>query len=474
MTDKTFDIGIIGLGVMGRNFALNITDHGYSVIGLDTDVDKAAELEKEGQDHPVEGTADAEKFVSALKKPRNAMMLVPAGNTVDAVIEELQPILDEGDLIIDGGNSHFRDTDRRFNALEQEGIHYMGVGISGGEKGARHGPSIMPGGSEDAYSRIRPIFEAAAARVEDEPCVSWLGTGSAGHYVKMVHNGIEYGIMQLIAECYDLMKRGLGFSNDRLHKVFHDWNKNELESYLVEITSRIFIQPDDRSDGRLIDAILDRAKQKGTGQWTSQEAMELQVPTPTIDLAVGMRALSANKEERVHASQLLEPPYEEFKDDEKPFVKRLHNALYFGMVVTYAQGLAQLQAASTAYNYNLTLADVAKLWRGGCIIRSGLLKPIRSAYTQHPNLANLMVATPFSKELNKRQSDLRFTVRHATKLGIPVPALMTCLAYFDGYRSERLPANLIQAQRDYFGSHTYERMDSEGTFHTNWDEPQEV
>lgn len=468
MDKQNFDIGMVGLGVMGRNFALNIADNGYPVMGLDKDQDKVSALEKEAGQKNVSGTAEPKAFISALKKPRTVMMLVPAGKAVDSVIGELVPLLDKGDLIIDGGNSHFTDTGRRYKELEEQGIHFMGVGISGGEKGARYGPSIMPGGSKEAYSRVQPIFEAAAAKVNGEPCVTWLGPGSAGHYVKMVHNGIEYGLMQLIAECYDLMKRGLDLSNDRLHQVFSEWNDGELESFLIEITAHIFTRQDDKSDGYLIDAILDSAGQKGTGKWASQDAMELQVPTPGIDIAVAMRDLSAYKEERVHARQFLEGPNAPFHGDKKQFIKQLRSGMYFSMITTYAQGLALLHAASAAYNYDLKLEGAAKIWRGGCIIRAGLLEPIREAYSRHEHLSNILVTPHFSKELLKRQQDLRSVVSRAAELGIPAPGLMASLAYFDGYRSERLPANLIQAQRDYFGSHSYERIDAEGTFHTQW------
>jgi len=468
MDNKKHEIGIIGLGVMGRNFAFNIADHGYSVIGLDKDADKVSKLTDQAGDKNVSGTDTPEAFVAGLQKPRAAMMLVPAGKAVDAVIDELLPLLNDGDLIIDGGNSHFTDTNRRFAKLKNGGVHYLGVGISGGEKGARFGPSIMPGGDEKAYERVRPIFESAAAHVNNEPCVTWLGPGSAGHYVKMVHNGIEYGVMQLLAECYDLLKQGTGYSNPELHQVFKTWNEAELSSFLVEITAEIFAQPDDKSGEDLIDMILDSAKQKGTGKWSSQDAMELQVPTPVIDMAVAMRNMSAYKEERVHAAGVLDGPSISFDGDKKSFEELLRNALYFGMLATYAQGMALLQAASKTYDYNLDLEEVAKIWRGGCIIRADLLEPIRSAYQNNRNLPNLMVDPHFSKELMQRQADLRAVVQQATKWGISAPALMTSLAYFDGYRSNYLPANLIQAQRDYFGSHTYERVDAEGTFHTQW------
>ncbi|HYW34905.1 MAG TPA: NADP-dependent phosphogluconate dehydrogenase [Balneolaceae bacterium] len=470
MEKEKFDIGMVGLGVMGRNFVLNIADHDYAVVGLDNDEDKASALEKEAGQQKVQGTTSPEAFISGLKKPRAVMMLVPAGKAVDSVIDELIPLLDEGDLIIDGGNSHFTDTNRHYTKLKEKNIHFMGVGISGGEKGARFGPSIMPGGSEKAYDRVQSIFEAAAAEVKGDPCVTWLGPGSAGHYVKMVHNGIEYGLMQLIAECYDIMKRGLGFDNDKLHQVFKKWNEAELSSFLMEITADIFAQPDDKSNGRLIDAILDSAKQKGTGKWASQDAMDLQVPIPTIDMAVAMRDISAYKEERAHASEVLQGPENHLDVDPDIFVGRLRNAMYFSMIAAYAQGMALLRAASDEYEYELNYQDIAKIWRGGCIIRADLLEEIRAAYVSNPTLTNLLIAPSLSDELKKCQADLRFVIGKASNAGIPAPALMASLGYYDSYRSKRLPANLIQAQRDNFGSHTYERTDIEGTFHTEWND----
>ncbi len=470
MNEETYDIGMIGLGVMGRNFVLNMADNGYAVIGLDNDEEKAKALKKESDEQVVEGVTSVEKFIAGLKKPRSVMMLVPAGKAVDAVIEELLPLLDEGDLIIDGGNSHFTDTNRHFKEVEDKNLHFMGVGISGGEKGARYGPSIMPGGSKEAYPRVQPIFEGAAAHVDEEPCVTWLGPGSAGHYVKMVHNGIEYGLMQLIAECYDLMKRGLGYCNDRLHEVFQEWNEGELSSFLMEITAEIFVQPDDKSAARLIDVILDSAKQKGTGKWASQDAMDLQVPIPTLDMAVAMRDISAYKEERIHASRTLSGPDKELKNDSGNFIKQLRNAMYFSMITAYAQGIALLREASKEYEYNLNYEDIAKIWRGGCIIRAELLEKIRAAYQNNSELANLLIDQKLSGELINRESDIRSVVGKAADAGIPAPAMMASLGYYDSYRSARCPANLIQAQRDNFGSHTYERIDANGSFHTEWND----
>jgi 6-phosphogluconate dehydrogenase len=389
---------------------------------------------------------------------------------VDSVIQDVLPHLEPGDMIIDGGNSHFKDTDLRAQTLAEKEILYLGVGISGGEHGARHGPSMMPGGPKDAYERVRPIFDAVAAHVNGEACMTYLGPGSAGHYVKMVHNGIEYGLMQLIAEAYDLMKRGLGLTDDELHAVYNQWNHAELNGYLMEITANIFLHVDEQTGKRLIDVILDAAKQKGTGMWTSQDAMDLQVPVPTIDIAVAMRNLSAFESERVAASKALGGPTPAFQGDREGFLGRLRNALYTAMIITYAQGMAQLRSASQAYEYDLDLEAVARIWRGGCIIRAALLEDIRTAYRTQPDLANLLVDSHFSQEVVARQEDLRTVVRTAAGLGIPTPGLMVSLAYFDGYRSAWLPANLIQAQRDYFGAHTYERVDARGVFHTRWEE----
>jgi 6-phosphogluconate dehydrogenase len=373
---------------------------------------------------------------------------VPAGQVVDNVIHDVLPHLDTGDLIIDAGNSHFKDTDLRAKSLAEKGILYMGVGVSGGEEGARHGPSLMPGGPQEAYERVKPIFEAAAAHVEGDPCVTYLGPGSAGHYVKMVHNGIEYGLMQLIAESYDLLKRGLGLVDSELADVYAGWNKAELNGYLMEITAHIFTQVDERTGKRLVDVILDEAKQKGTGMWTSQDAMDIQVPTPVIDAAVVARNLSALKSEREAASQQLKGRTSRLKIDRAKFLDQLKGALYTAMIITYAQGMAQLRAASKVYDYSLNLADVARIWRGGCIIRAAVLEDIQAAYHANPDLPNLL---------------------NDSRLGQAVPCLMASLAYFDGYRSAWLPANLIQAQRDDFGAHTYERVDTKGVFHTHWE-----
>ena len=460
---------MIGLGVMGRNFVLNMADHGYSVAGYDIDREKVDALRKEAGSRKVYSSENLREFVGLLLEPRAVMMLVPAGPPVDSVIKDVVPHLKKGDLIIDGGNSYFRDTDRREKNLREKGIGYLGVGISGGERGARYGPSMMPGGPKTAYDRVKTLFEAASAHVDKEPCVTYLGPGSAGHYVKMVHNGIEYGLLQLIAETYDIMKRGLGLTNDELHEVYKSWNEKELNGYLIEITANIFSHTDDKTGKRLIDVILDAARQKGTGMWTSEDALELQVPVPTIDVAVAMRNLSAIEKERREASKVLKGPATEFKGDRKIFIERLRNALYAAVIVTYTQGMNQLRAASRAYKYGFDLEAVARIWRGGCIIRAALLEDICTAYRGQQDLRSLLSNAHFADAVVSRQDDLRMVVSTASELGIPAPALMISLAYFDAYRSAWLPANLIQAQRDYFGAHTYERVDAEGVFHTQWE-----
>ncbi len=468
MNKQTYQIGMIGLGVMGRNLLLNMADHGYAVGGYDNNPDQVQALRDEAGDRPILAADDLETLVQSLATPRALMMLVPAGKPVDSVIQALLPHLKLGDLIIDGGNSNFQDTDRRSHMLAAKGIHYLGVGISGGESGARHGPSMMPGGPRASYQVVRPIFEAAAAHVDGEPCVTYLGPGSAGHYVKMVHNGIEYGLMQLIAESYDLLKRGLNLNDDSLHEIFRKWDEGDLNGYLMQITADIFRQPDQETGRRLIDEILDEAKQKGTGMWTSQDAMNLQVPTPSIDTAVAMRNMSALQEQRDKASTRLNGPTIQLEVAPDEFLPHLERALYAAMLITYAQGFAQLRRASAVYEYGLDLAAVARIWRGGCIIRAALLEDIRDAFTEAPDLENLLLDPVLGQAIADRQADLRGMVETAVTLGLPTPGFMSTLGYYDSYRRAWLPANLIQAQRDYFGAHTYERVDEPGTFHTNW------
>jgi 6-phosphogluconate dehydrogenase len=466
---QQYEIGMIGLGVMGRNLVLNMADHGFSVAGYDKDPAKVESLRKESAERPVRGATNMLDFIAMLQKPCAIMMLVPAGAPVDSAIKDLLPHLDKGDLIIDAGNSYFKDTDLRAGTLAEKGIHFLGVGVSGGEEGARHGPSIMPGGPKDAYERVRPIFEAVAAKANGYPCVTWLGPGSSGHFVKMVHNGIEYAVMQLIAETYDLMKRGLGLNDDELHAIFCKWNNGELNGYLMEITSEIFSKTDEKAGKRIIDEILDIARQKGTGMWTSQSAMELQVPVPTIDLAVAMRDLSVFAKEREQAGAIYQRSKRRVAVNPDTFLSQLHSALFGGMIIVYAQGMALLAAASDKYDYNLDLEAVARVWRGGCIIRAALLEDICAAFQVRRDLPNLLLDPSLSRKVMEHQECLRQVVCRAAESGVPAPGLMVSLSYLDAYCSEWLPANLIQAQRDYFGAHTYERIDAKGTFHTEWE-----
>jgi 6-phosphogluconate dehydrogenase len=466
---QQYEIGMVGLGVMGRNLVLNMADHGFSIAGYDRDPKQVEALRKEAAELSIRGAATILDFIALLRKPRSIMLLVPAGTPVDSVIRELLPHLDKGDLIIDAGNSYFKDTDLRAGSLTTHGIQFLGVGVSGGEEGARRGPSIMPGGPREAYERVRPVFEAAAAKVSGEPCVTYLGPGSAGHFVKMVHNGIEYGVMQLIAETYDLMKRGAGLNDDELHEVFNSWNKYELNGYLMEITGHILSRKDEKTGKRMIDVILDVAKQKGTGMWTSQSAMELQVPIPTIDLAVAMRDLSVFSKEREQAAAVYQRPLRRFTGDREAFLTQLGSALFAGIIIIYAQGLALLAAASDKYGYHLDLEAVARIWRGGCIIRAALLEDVCAAFRMKRDLPNLLLDPNLSKKVMAHQENLRQVVCQAAESGVPAPGLMVSLGYLDAYRSAWLPANLIQAQRDYFGAHTYERVDAKGTFHTEWE-----
>lgn len=464
------DFGIVGLGVMGRNLLLNVADNGFAVAGVDLDAEKAASLQNEAsENHRVVATTDMETFVKSIRTPRAILLLVPAGKPVDGAISSLLPHLSEGDIIVDGGNSYFPDTDRRFLELSAKGIHFFGMGISGGEKGARFGPSLMPGGDKKAYERLRPIFEAVSAKVNGEPCVEYLGNGSAGNYVKMVHNGIEYGIMQLISEVYDIMRKGYQFDDATIQETFAAWNEGELQSFLVEITADILKKKDDNGEA-LVSMISDWAKSKGTGKWTSQNAMDLQVPVPVIDAAVNMRDISKYKLERIEASKsLLWAPKSTDGTPIETAKELLKNAFHFAMLVTYAQGLDQLRVASETYDYGLNLEVVTKIWRGGCIIRAAALEDFRVAYDRNPALKNILLDATIGSKLVELQSSIREIVKHAVDKGIPTSALMNALAYFDAYRSENLPTNLIQAQRDYFGAHTYERIDREGVFHTQWD-----
>jgi 6-phosphogluconate dehydrogenase len=470
MASAGYEIGMVGLGTMGRSMVLNIADHGFAVAGYDRNPETVQRTKTEGAAHEIGGTANLPEFTAMLRRPRAIVLLVAPAPVVDIVIRDLLPHLDKGDLIVDAGNSYFKDTDRRGKMLAEQGMHFFGMGVSGGEAGARHGPSMMPGGPRDAYERVRPVFESVAARVNGEPCIAYLGPGSAGHYTKMVHNGIEYGVMQLIAETYALMKQGLGLTNDELADVYARWNQGDLNSFLVEITARIFRRPDEKTDNRLVDMILGVARQKGTGMWTSQDALELHVPIPTIDIAVAMRDLSGCEAERAAAGRVLKGPAPAFRGNRDEFINRLRNALYAAMVVTYAEGFALLRKASEVYGYNLKLEEIARIWRGGCIIRSALLDPIRAAFRKQPDLPTLLADPALAEELAKRQADLRAVVCATAEMGVSAAGMMASLATYDSYRARWLPANLIQAQRDYFGAHTYERVDEKGTFHTQWDE----
>jgi 6-phosphogluconate dehydrogenase len=465
---QKYEIGMVGLGVMGRNLLLNMADHGFAVAGYDKDATKVEALREESKQQVVRGVVDIKEFIGLLRQPRAVMMLVPAGAPVDSVIKDLLPHLDKGDLIIDAGNSYFKDTDVRTRNLTEKGIQFLGVGVSGGEAGARNGPSIMPGGLKEAYERVRPVLEAVAAKVNNDPCVTWLGPGSAGHFVKMVHNGIEYAVMQLLAETYDLMKRGLGMNDDELHDVYRTWDEGELNGYLTEITGHIFSKRDAKTGRRLIDEIREVAQQNGTGMWTSQSAMALQVPSPTIDLAVAMRDMSVVEKERKQASALFERTQQPFGGNRAAFVTLLRRAFYASMIITYAQGFALLAVASNKYKYQLDLEAVARIWRGGCIIRAALLEDICGAFRAKRDLANLLLDSNLSRKVMEHQECLRQVVCQAAGSGLPAPGFMVSLGYFDAYRSIWQPANLIQAQRDYFGSHTYERIDTKGTFHTEW------
>jgi 6-phosphogluconate dehydrogenase len=467
--EKT-DIGLTGLAVMGQNLVLNMERNRYRVAVHNRTTQTMREFVAAHPDKNIIGCETIEEFVAAVERPRKIIMLVKAGKPVDAVIGQLKPLLEPGDLLIDGGNSFFKDTERRNEALKADGILYIGTGVSGGEEGALWGPSIMPGGQPEAWEIIRPIFEAITAKMNGEDCVCYIGPGGSGHYVKMIHNGIEYGDMQLIAEAYDILHRGLGLSNAELHDVFTEWNQGELESYLIEITADIFTKKDPETSQAVVDLILDEAQQKGTGKWTSQNSLDLGVPTPTINAAVESRIISAYKAERVAASKILTGPEPKLNADPQIVIGWVRDALYAAKICSYAQGFALMRLASKEYEYNLSYGEIARIWRGGCIIRAGFLNEIREAFIRNPNLPNLMMDPEFSRLMNTHQTALRKVVTLAAESGIPALAFSSALAYFDAYRTARLPANLTQAQRDYFGAHTYRRTDKEGDFHTQWTE----
>jgi 6-phosphogluconate dehydrogenase len=468
MPDDKYTFGMIGLGTMGRNLLLNMADHGFKGAGYDKDTSKLELLRTEGEGKPVKGFPTLQEFVSSLQKPRALMMLVPAGKIVDSVIEDLVPLMEEGDIIIDGGNSHFTDTDRRVGYLQTKKLHFFGMGISGGEEGARKGPSMMPGGDKEAYSHVKNIFDAIAAEVEGKPCVTYIGPGASGHFVKMVHNGIEYGLMQLIAETYGLLKNGLKLDDQAIQQVFDQWNKGRLQSYLLDITKDIFNFKNDGSNELLLNDIKDEARAKGTGKWTSQVAMDLELPVPTIDTAVSMRDLSKYKALRVQLSDAYNEELLLLAENKDQFLQSLEQALYFNMIITYTQGMHLLAKASKDYQYNLDLADIASIWRGGCIIRSEFLNVITKAYNQNDSLELLLADETVQGLVKETQAGIRTVIAAAVKSGLSIPAYASCLNYFDTFRTKNLPSNLIQAQRDYFGAHTYELIGQQGTFHTEW------
>ncbi|RKO62059.1 NADP-dependent phosphogluconate dehydrogenase [Caldibacillus debilis] len=463
-------VGVIGLAVMGKNLAFNIESKGYSVAVYNRSRQKTDEMMEEASGKNIVPAYSLKEFAEMLEKPRKIILMVKAGEATDATIEQLKPYLEKGDIIIDGGNSYFKDTQRRYEELRREGIRFIGSGVSGGEEGALHGPAIMPGGDKEAYDLVAPILTGIAAKVEGDPCCIYIGPDGAGHYVKMVHNGIEYGDMQLIAEAYWLLKHLAGLSAEDLHRVFAEWNKGELNSYLIEITADIFKKYDPETGKPLVDCILDKAGQKGTGKWTSQSALDLGVPLPLITESVFARFLSALKDERVKASRILPGPEKKTVENREDLIEKVRRALYLSKICSYAQGFSQLKAASSHYQWNLSLGDIAMIFRGGCIIRAQFLQKIKEAYDRNPDLENLLLDPYFQRIAEDYQQALREVVSIAALSGVPAPSFSSALAYYDGYRSEQLPANLIQAQRDYFGAHTYERIDKKGIFHTNWQE----
>ncbi|PMD90458.1 phosphogluconate dehydrogenase (NADP(+)-dependent, decarboxylating) [Siphonobacter sp. BAB-5405] len=474
MSAQQYTIGMIGLGTMGRNLLLNMADHDVAVAGYDTDASKAELLETEGQGKRVKGFVSLPDFIESLTSPRTIIMLVPAGKVVDSVIANLEPLLSEGDILIDSGNSHFTDTNRRVAELQSKGIHFFGMGISGGEAGARRGPSMMPGGDKHAYEVMKPVFEAIAAKVDGDPCVTYIGPGASGHFVKMVHNGIEYGLMQLIAETYSLLKNGLKMDNTAIGDVFDQWDQGRLQSFLINITKDIFHYREPGADHELLDDIKDEAKAKGTGKWTSQAAMDLETPIPTIDVAVSQRDLSKYKKLREQAAELYSGEGRGIDAVKQEYLKALEEAFFASMIITYAQGMHMLLKASREFGYELQLTEIAKIWRGGCIIRSKFLNSIYQAYEKNPQLEHLLLDEGVKTQLTAALPGLRTVVTSAVQSGIAAPAYATSLSYFDAFRTGRSALNLIQAQRDYFGAHLYEVIGKEGVFHTEWVPKEEV
>ncbi|MCK9609424.1 MAG: decarboxylating NADP(+)-dependent phosphogluconate dehydrogenase [Methylomonas sp.] len=464
------NIGLIGLAVMGQNLVLNMNDHGFKVAVYNRTTSKVDDfLDGPAKDTQVVGTHSLQALVDSLEAPRKVMLMVKAGAVVDQYIEDLLPLLSPGDIIIDGGNSLFTDTDRRTAYLTEKGLLYIGTGVSGGEEGARHGPSIMPGGNKAAWPAVKPIFQAISAHVDGDPCCEWVGDNGAGHYVKMVHNGIEYGDMQLICEAYQLLSEGLGLNTDEMQAIFAEWNRGELSSYLIEITANILAYKEDNGQP-LLNSILDTAGQKGTGKWTGINALDLGIPLTLIGESVFARCLSAQKDERVRAAQVLPKPGDSFNGDKQAMIEAIRQALYASKIISYAQGFRLMREAAKEYRLTLNYGDIALMWRGGCIIRSQFLNDIKQAYTQNPDLENLLLADFFIDAMKQAEAGWRQAVILGIQLGIPTPAFSSALAYFDGYRTERLPANLLQAQRDYFGAHSYERTDKPRGefFHTDW------
>lgn len=471
---KTAQMGVIGLGVMGQNLALNIEDHGRAVAVWNLEPEWVDRFVAQNADRKIVGTKSLADFAAALEPPRRILMMIKAGDPVDQMLQKLAPVLAPGDIVIDGGNSFFKDTQRREAEWRGKGLNFFGMGVSGGEEGARHGPSLMPGGARDAYEHMRPILESVAAKSDSGPCVTYVGPDGAGHYVKMVHNGIEYGDMQLIAEAYDLLRRGLGLDAKEISEIFASWNSGLLESYLIDITAQVLSVTDPETHKPLVDLVLDKAGQKGTGKWTAQIALDLAIPIPTIAAAIDARVLSSMKEERVRAAkQYGRSGVAPYSGDKQKFIAGVKSALYAAKVCSYAQGMSLIRAGSDEYKWNINLREIARIWKAGCIIRARLLDSIMQAYERRSDLANLLLDTEFQKQVTTGESDWRHVIATASSMGIPIPAMSASLAYFDSYTSAQLPQNLTQAQRDYFGAHTYQRADrpEAGFVHTDWKTP---